>query len=107
MFVLEVSLGQYLNTGGICVWNLVPIFKGIGYASMIMIGLCNIYYIVLIAWTLYYFVISFHYNLPWTECYGNPFCIDKNWKNLTDTLAERNLTLNDSRILSPVKNYWE
>lgn len=44
MFVLEVSLGQFLNTGGICIWNLVPMFKGIGYASMMMIGLCNIYY---------------------------------------------------------------
>ena len=28
MFVLEVSLGQFLNTGGICIWNLVPMFKG-------------------------------------------------------------------------------
>jgi len=68
MFVLEVSLGQFLNTGGICVWNLVPIFKGIGYASMVMIGLCNIYYIVLIAWTIYYFIISFQYDLPWVKC---------------------------------------
>ena len=29
MFLLEVGLGQYLNTGGIAIWNLVPIFKGI------------------------------------------------------------------------------
>lgn len=107
MFVLEVSLGQYLNTGGICVWNLVPIFKGIGYASMTMIGLCNIYYIVLIAWTLYYFFVSFQNPLPWESCNDNIFCINSNWANSTLILQARNLSLNDSRVLTPVKNYWE
>ena len=107
MFVFEVALGQLLNTGGICVWNLVPIFKGIGYASMVMIGLCNIYYIVLISYTIYYFIISFQYHLPWTNCDENLFCINKNWANLTEVLKYRNLTLNDTRLLTPVKNYWE
>lgn len=108
MFVLEVSLGQYLNTGGICVWNLVPLFKGIGYASMVMIGLCNIYYIVLIAWTLFYFVASFDPALPWSECHGqNRFCLDLGAANATLELAARNLSSSDLRIVSPVKDYWE
>lgn len=72
-----------------------------------MIGLCNIYYIVLIAWTVYYFVVSFQYDLPWQQCYNNPFCIDKKWPNLTDVLIARNLTIDDPRITTPVKNYWE
>lgn len=74
---------------------------------MMMIGLCNIYYICLIAWTIYYFVVSFNYDLPWTECYGNPFCINKNWPNASEILLARNLSLNDSRIITPIKNYWE
>jgi solute carrier family 6 GABA transporter-like protein 1 len=108
LFVLEVSLGQYLNTGGIGVWNLVPLFKGIGYASMVMIGLCNIYYIVLIAWTLFYFVASFDQPLPWSHCHaGNRFCLDLGAANATFELVARNLSKTDLRIVSPVKDYWE
>lgn len=108
LFVLEVSLGQYLNTGGICVWNLVPLFKGIGYASMVMIGLCNIYYIVLIAWTLFYFVASFDQPLPWSQCHSDSyFCVDLSSVNSSLELAARNLSATDPRILSPVKAYWE
>ena len=84
------------------------LFKGIGYASMMMIALCNLYYIILIAWTIYYFVISFQYDLPWMHCWdNNKFCVDKNWPNLSEVLIARNLTLDDRRILTPVKNYWE
>lgn len=111
LFVLEVALGQYLSTGGIGIWNMIPIFKGIGYASMTMIGLCNIYYIVLIAWTLFYLVSSFTTGtLPWEEC-GNSWNTNKclasgvNKSTAEIILGEFNLTLNDT--VSPVKEYWE
>ena len=108
LFVLEVSLGQYLNTGGICVWNLVPLFKGIGYASMVMIGLCNVYYIVLIAWTLFYFVASFSQPLPWARCANNsPLCVDMGAFNVSSVFRPQNLSISDPRIVSPVKDYWE
>ncbi|UYV61820.1 SLC6A1, partial [Cordylochernes scorpioides] len=101
LFMLEVSVGQYLSTGGIGIWNLVPILKGIGFASMVMIALCNIYYIVLIAYTMFYLVASFHNPLPWERCH--------NWWN-TDLCYDggRNLTVNQTlAAVSPVKEYWE
>lgn len=63
---MEVSLGQYFQSGGVSIWNRIPIMKGVGFASMIMIGLCNTYYIVIIAWTLFYMFSSFKSPLPWT-----------------------------------------
>lgn len=103
LFLLEVSVGQYLSSGGIGVWNLVPIMKGIGFASMTMIGLCNIYYIVLIAYTLFYFVASFKNPLPWEKC-GNEWntglCI--NSRNVTNG----NISTTNN-FTSPVKEYWE
>ncbi|XP_022235553.1 sodium- and chloride-dependent GABA transporter 1-like [Limulus polyphemus] len=28
LFIMEVSIGQYMSTGGIAIWNLVPVLKG-------------------------------------------------------------------------------
>ncbi|XP_076342297.1 sodium- and chloride-dependent GABA transporter 1-like [Tachypleus tridentatus] len=70
LFFLEVAIGQYLSVGGIGIWNLVPIFKGIGSVSMVIVCLYNIYYVVIIAWTLFYFVFSMTSPLPWESC-GN------------------------------------
>uniref|UniRef100_A0A224Z918 Transporter n=1 Tax=Rhipicephalus zambeziensis TaxID=60191 RepID=A0A224Z918_9ACAR len=106
LFVMEVSIGQYLNTGGIGIWNLVPMFKGVGFASMTMIGLSNIYYIVLIAYTLYYLVASFRSPLPWEQC-GNEWNTERclGIRENISSLAERNLTA--AQAVSSVKEYWE
>ena len=53
-------------------------FSGVGIATMVMVTYYNIYYCVIVAWSLYYFVASFVAipDLPWNTC-GNPFN-DKN-----------------------------
>ncbi|XP_013792459.1 sodium- and chloride-dependent GABA transporter 1-like, partial [Limulus polyphemus] len=78
----------------------------IGFASMTMIGLCNIYYIVLIAYTLFYLINSFQRHLPWERCGNiwnskNCFAAGDNITKLT----ARNLTLNET--VSPAKEYWD
>ncbi|KAB7493651.1 Sodium- and chloride-dependent GABA transporter 2 [Armadillidium nasatum] len=70
MFFLEVGIGQFMSEGGISVWKMCPLFRGIGYASIVVCNWLNIYYIVVIAWALYYFCISFQTVLPWGTC-GN------------------------------------
>ncbi|XP_076362609.1 sodium- and chloride-dependent GABA transporter 1-like isoform X2 [Tachypleus tridentatus] len=80
---------------------------GIGFASMTMIGLCNIYYIVLIAYTLFYLINSFRTQLPWEKCgssWNSHRCFEA--KNNTEAaLTARNLTRNET--ISPVMEYWE
>ncbi|GBN47572.1 hypothetical protein AVEN_272291-1, partial [Araneus ventricosus] len=36
---MEVAVGQYFRQGGIGIWKLCPLFKGIGYASMMIVAL--------------------------------------------------------------------
>jgi len=72
LFFLEVSVGQYLGVGGMSVvGQLCPIFKGVGYAAIVMVFLENVYYIIIVAWTLFYILNTF-YNLgsglPWSDC---------------------------------------
>ncbi|GFV93562.1 sodium- and chloride-dependent GABA transporter 1 [Trichonephila clavipes] len=105
-FVMEVSIGQYLSLGGIGVWKLVPIFKGIGYASITIVTWYNTYFIVIVSWVLLYFCYSFTLSLPWQSCseyWNTPSC------RVIETLAtNHSLVLNETGpSTSSVVEFWE
>ncbi|XP_077487658.1 sodium- and chloride-dependent GABA transporter 1-like isoform X1 [Amblyomma americanum] len=98
-FLLEVALGQYVCRGSIGVWKLVPIFKGVGIASIVMVFFSNVYYIIVVAWIIFYLFASFTSELPWQGC-GN------HWN--TDRCREPNATSPiNSSFTTPVTEYWE
>uniref|UniRef100_A0A0X3P9P4 Transporter n=1 Tax=Schistocephalus solidus TaxID=70667 RepID=A0A0X3P9P4_SCHSO len=105
MFLLEVSVGQLMSRGGIEAWNICPLLKGIGYSSIIIAFLINMYYNIVMAWTLFYLFASFTVTLPWSTCGGvwnTPNCDE----NITNTM--KNYTSNYStRATDPVIEYWE
>jgi solute carrier family 6 GABA transporter-like protein 1 len=124
LFFLEVALGQYTSIGGLGIWKICPIFKGVGYAAAIIAFWLNCYYIVVLAWGLYYVYNSIISSslLPWSTC--------NNWWNLPScrTLAQmrnysallsctitntsivecrQNATEHLAQFTSPVKEFWE
>ncbi|XP_072437836.1 sodium- and chloride-dependent creatine transporter 1-like [Chiloscyllium punctatum] len=79
VFFLEIALGQFMKQGGIGAWNIAPLFKGLGFASMVIVFFCNTYYIMVLAWGLYYLIHSFTNNLPWATCgnsWNTPECTE-------------------------------
>lgn len=58
MCILESCLGQFSGLGAVSVWNIQPKFKGVGIGAMIMTAICCIYYIIIIAYAIYYLLIS-------------------------------------------------
>lgn len=69
LFFMELALGQYHRKGAITCWGqIVPAFKGIGYAVVLIAFYVDFYYNVIIAWALHYFIYSFSRELPWTSC---------------------------------------
>uniref|UniRef100_A0A8C5G9V9 Sodium- and chloride-dependent creatine transporter 1-like n=1 Tax=Gouania willdenowi TaxID=441366 RepID=A0A8C5G9V9_GOUWI len=71
LLIVFIALGQFMKAGSINVWNIAPLFKGLGFASMVIVFFCNTYYIMVLAWGFYYLIHSFRSELPWSSC-GNP-----------------------------------
>uniref|UniRef100_A0A8C5RGW8 Transporter n=1 Tax=Laticauda laticaudata TaxID=8630 RepID=A0A8C5RGW8_LATLA len=112
IFFLEISLGQFMKAGSITVWNIAPLFKGLGFASMVIVFYCNTYYIMVLAWGFYYLVKSFTATLPWATC-GNPWnspdCVEIfRHEDCANGTASSNLTCDElSDKQSPVIEFWE
>ncbi|XP_059609663.1 sodium- and chloride-dependent GABA transporter 1 [Phlebotomus argentipes] len=124
MFFMELALGQMLTIGGLGVFKIAPIFKGIGYAAAVMSCWMNVYYIVILAWAIFYFFMSLRADVPWRTCnnyWNTPNCVNPYERK--DLLCwERVNTLNGTTaricalpsgnvtaqaLTDPVKEFWE
>ena len=85
IFFQEVAIGQYLGSGGMTlVAQLCPLLKGVGIATMVLVFFLDIYYCVIIAWTVFYMVATFSAvpDLPWDTC-GNQLLSLNLWHSPT------------------------
>ncbi|GAU90933.1 hypothetical protein RvY_03284-1 [Ramazzottius varieornatus] len=96
-------MGQFMSEGTLTVWKMIPMFKGIGYGTVVIVTLLNIYYIIILAWVFFYLFMSFSSVLPWSTC-GNYWntdnCVtgrEKHSDNRSMLLATSNL--NNSQTL--------
>ena len=94
---------------------MTDVLPGVGFGMVIISAIVCVYYNVIIAWTVYYFVLSFSWDLPWAKC-GNDWNTDHcfirsgnnsrfngiNGINVTD---RANITLNKTR--SPSEEFFE
>nr|XP_033808526.1 sodium- and chloride-dependent betaine transporter-like isoform X2 [Geotrypetes seraphini] len=103
-FVLSVA-GEIIGLGN--VWRFPYLcYKnggGIGYASKVIESYLNIYYIVILAWALFYLFSSFAAELPWAHCNHT-----WNTENCVEFAEESNWTLSvNPNATSPVIEFWE
>ncbi|XP_059535670.1 sodium- and chloride-dependent neutral and basic amino acid transporter B(0+) isoform X2 [Myotis daubentonii] len=68
LFFLECSLGQFASLGPVSVWNILPLFRGVGITMVLISVSVTIYYNVIIAYSIYYMFASFRSELPWKNC---------------------------------------
>ncbi|CAH1103284.1 unnamed protein product [Psylliodes chrysocephalus] len=123
MFFMELALGQMLTIGGLGVFRIAPIFKGIGYAAAVMSCWMNIYYIVILAWAIFYFFMSLRADVPWRTCnnyWNTKFCVNPYdrkallcWDkyNLNNTVSKMcqldSFNISAEDLTDPVKEFWE
>uniref|UniRef100_A0A8C9Z3H6 Transporter n=1 Tax=Sander lucioperca TaxID=283035 RepID=A0A8C9Z3H6_SANLU len=100
VFFLETALGQFTSEGGITCWRKVcPLFEGIGYATQVIEAHLNVYYVVILAWAIFYLFNCFTTELPWAGCghyWNTGIGENKNSTNITNPNGT-----------SPVIEFWE
>lgn len=79
IFFAELFLGQYTGIGPNQAFHrIAPIFQGLGYCTLMVITLISIYYMIIVAWTIFYTIASFSAVLGWGSC-DNDFNTDCNY----------------------------
>uniref|UniRef100_A0A8C6N2G5 Transporter n=1 Tax=Mus spicilegus TaxID=10103 RepID=A0A8C6N2G5_MUSSI len=106
VFFLETALGQFTSEGGITCWRRVcPLFEGIGYATQVIEAHLNVYYIIILAWAIFYLSNCFTTELPWATCgheWNTEKCVEFQKLNFSNYshVSLQNAT-------SPVMEFWE
>lgn len=124
LYTLEVTMGQFSGKGIVKVWDVCPIFRGVGFGISILSTISCSYYIIIISWTTFYLINSFKSPLPWTLCsedWNTPFCRIKNhgptgesvngtrYNVTSSSYANTSIALrNQSRLFStPEEEFWQ
>lgn len=98
---LEIFLGQFSSTGAITIWNICPLFKGIGWAILFNIFMICIYYSVIVMYSFYYMLVAFVSiggDLPWLKC-------DQPWN--TEDCRDKAFSDSDTKKYpSPEEEFW-
>uniref|UniRef100_H2Z8Z5 Transporter n=1 Tax=Ciona savignyi TaxID=51511 RepID=H2Z8Z5_CIOSA len=100
--VNKLYWNKYSERWHVCrfVTDFVP---GIGYASMVVVALLNIYYIVILAWAFFYLFQSFTTELPWGKCgqyWNTPCCVATYSKSNSLNQTLLNISMSTTE-------YWE
>uniref|UniRef100_A0A667YX78 Transporter n=1 Tax=Myripristis murdjan TaxID=586833 RepID=A0A667YX78_9TELE len=105
LFLLETSVGQYTQEGGITCWRkLCPLAEGIGYAGQVILLYGCSCYILVLAWALLYLGFSFSPQLPWASCsnsWNTDSCVDISTQNGTFRFA------NQTNTTTAATEFWE
>nr|AAM13400.1 amino acid transporter [Aedes aegypti] len=87
LYYLEMALGQFTSRSSVKIWEVSPLFKGIGIGQLVGTTSVVSYYVSLIALTLHYIFASFASELPWATCKDN-------W---ADNCVDSSLVVNEMR----------
>ena len=109
----------------------MKLISGVGFSMIMNVFCLNIYYIVVVAWSLYYLFRSFTTTLPWSRCdnpWNTPYCMSSYLNHTNSSFCFDNLALsnasnfptnssyslldpedclNVSLRSTPIKEFWE
>ncbi|KAJ8888679.1 hypothetical protein PR048_008171 [Dryococelus australis] len=109
LFLMETTLGQFSSRGCLTVFSISPLFKGAGYAIIVVNIICSSYYSVVVSYPLYFLAMCMRKKLPWEDC-DNPWNTDMCLKVVVLLITAHSynkiLQISDG-IGSPGKIVWQ
>uniref|UniRef100_A0A8D3D679 Si:ch211-117c9.5 n=1 Tax=Scophthalmus maximus TaxID=52904 RepID=A0A8D3D679_SCOMX len=99
-----------MKQGGVSAWNIAPLFKGLGFSSMVIVFFCNTYYIMILVWGLYFLFHSFTTPLPWATCghsWNSPNCTQDFRRSCHNNSLLNGSCMEIEGMRSPVIEFWE
>ncbi|XP_074657133.1 sodium- and chloride-dependent glycine transporter 1-like [Tubulanus polymorphus] len=106
LFFMEMAFGQFASLGPITIWRINPLFKGMGWAMVIVTFSICLYYNVIVAYCLYYLFASMTSVLPWSTCdneWNSEYCTNDVNRNI---FQNTNCTENQTVFKSSTEEYF-
>jgi len=110
IFMMEVTVGQYLQRGAMEMWKMCPLFKGVGIGNVVIAFMCISYFCVIVSWALFYMISSFTSTFPWETCsnwWNTNVCINGKETNFELQKIVSNLTRYGQTTETSVEQFWE
>ncbi|XP_061189657.1 sodium-dependent dopamine transporter-like [Saccostrea echinata] len=106
LFYMELAIGQYNKTGAITCWGrLCPLFKGIGWAVVLIAFYTDFFYNVVIAWSIHFLFSSFTSELPWAKCghsWNTEYCYEGEPRAVPSSENISNITYEGTTVFNSI-----
>ncbi|KAJ6649291.1 Sodium- and chloride-dependent glycine transporter 1 [Pseudolycoriella hygida] len=103
LFFMETCLGQFSSAGCITMFKITPVFKGVGFAIIVVNLITLSYYNIIIAYPVLFMLKSVNSILPWQDC--NNVWNTVNCLQITDQNAVSNQT-NHKQFKTPADEFF-
>ncbi|VDO78136.1 unnamed protein product [Onchocerca flexuosa] len=110
VFIMEITIGQYAQRGAMEIWNLCPLFKGVGIGNVVIAFMCIAYFCVISSWSIFYMINSVTSVFPWETCnnwWNDKTCITGRENTASIIEITRNLSKYNLTTETSVEQYWE
>ncbi|CCD63487.1 Sodium- and chloride-dependent betaine transporter [Caenorhabditis elegans] len=110
IFLMEVTVGQYLQKGAMEMWLMCPLFRGVGIGNVVIAFMCIAYFCVIVAWAMFYMISSIAWVFPWETCnnYWNDATCVTGKENFTELARIKALVASaGGHTQTSVEQFWE